>query len=189
MPSLYAGSLKGHFLVAMPGLSDPNFSQTVTCICEHTEQGAMGIVINRLHTDLHAMDIFHELSIEAGRNAEAIPIHEGGPVHRGELFILHGWPFEWEASLMVTPSVALTNTRDVLQAIASGRGPTAFMISLGCAGWGPGQLEAELKENAWLTHPVFADPLFVFPVAKRWEETLRRIGIDPAMLSGTAGHA
>ncbi len=189
MPSLYAGSLKGHFLVAMPGLSDPNFSQTVTCICEHTEQGAMGIVINRVHNDLHAMDIFEELSIEAGRHAEAIPIHDGGPVHRGELFILHGWPFEWEASLMVTPSLALTNTRDVLQAIAAGRGPTAFMISLGCAGWGPGQLEAELKENAWLTHPVFADPIFVLPVAMRWEETLRRIGINPAMLSDTAGHA
>jgi putative transcriptional regulator len=189
MPSIYAGSLKGHFLVAMPGLADPNFSQTVTCICEHNEQGAMGIVVNRLHDDLHIQDIFEELSIKGGARAEAIPIHAGGPVHSGELFILHGWPFDWEASLMVTSSLALTNTRDVLEAIAAQRGPKAFIISLGCAGWGPGQLEAEIKENAWLTHPVFEDPIFVLPVAVRWEETLRRIGVNPTMLSGTAGHA
>lgn len=189
MSSTYAGSLKGHFLVAMPGLSDPNFSQTVTCICEHNEQGAMGIVVNRVHDDLHARDIFEELSIPGGIRAASIPVHAGGPVHRGELFILHGEPFEWDASLMVTPSLALTNTRDVLEAIAAGRGPQAFMISLGCAGWGPGQLEAELKENAWLTHPVFEEPIFVLPVAVRWEETLRRIGVNPAMLSDTAGHA
>jgi putative transcriptional regulator len=189
MPSIHTASLKGHFLVAMPGLGDPNFSQTVTCICEHNEQGAMGLVINRLHDDLHAKDIFDELSIAGGAAAEAIPIHAGGPVHTGELFILHGRPFHWEASLMVTPSLALTNTRDVLEAIAAGRGPAAFMISLGCAGWGPGQLEAELRENAWLTHPVFEEPLFVFPVAVRWQETLRQIGIDPVMLSDTAGHA
>jgi len=189
MPSMYAGSLKGHFLVAMPGLADPNFAQTVTCICEHNEQGAMGIVVNRVHDDLNAKDIFDELSIEEQRRAEFIPVYAGGPVHRGELFILHGRPFDWEASLMVTPSLALTNTRDVLEAIAAGRGPKSFMISLGCAGWGPGQLEGEIKENAWLTHPVFADPIFVLPVAVRWEETLRKIGVNPAMLSGTAGHA
>jgi putative transcriptional regulator len=149
----------------------------------------MGIVINRVHNELHAKDIFEELSIEGGLHLEAIPVHVGGPVRPGELFILHGGPFAWEASLMVTPFLALTNTRDVLEAIAGGRGPKAFMISLGCAGWGPGQLEAEIKENAWLTHPVFEDPIFVLPVAMRWEETLRQIGIDPAMLSETAGHA
>jgi putative transcriptional regulator len=189
MPSIYAGSLKGHFLVAMPGLADPNFSQTVTCICEHNEQGAMGIVVNRVHDDLHIQDIFEELSIKGGMHPEAVAIHAGGPVHSGELFILHGRPYEWEASLMVTPSLALTNTRDILEAIAAQRGPKAFLISLGCAGWGPGQLEAEIKENAWLTHPVFEDSIFVLPVAVRWEETLRRIGVNPAMLSGTAGHA
>jgi putative transcriptional regulator len=189
MSSIYAGSLKGHFLVAMPGLVDPNFSQTVTCICEHNDQGAMGIVVNRVHENLFIQDIFDELSIRATGAADAIPIHAGGPVHAGELFILHGWPFEWEASLMVTPSLALTNTRDVLEAIAAQRGPKAFMVSLGCAGWGPGQLEAEIKENAWLTHPVFEDTIFVLPVAVRWEETLRRIGVNPALLSDIAGHA
>jgi putative transcriptional regulator len=189
MPSIYAGSLKGHFLVAMPGLADPNFSQTVTCICEHNEQGAMGIVINRVHDGLCAKDIFEELSIRGGMNAESIPIHAGGPVHRGELFILHGRPLVWEASLMVSPSLALTNTRDILEAIAAGQGPKAFMISLGCAGWGPGQLEAEIKENAWLTHPVFDENIFVLPVALRWEEALRKMGVNPALLSDAAGHA
>lgn len=189
MPRTYDGSLKGHFLVAMPGLGDPNFAQTVTCICEHTAEGAMGIVVNRVHDDLRAKDIFDELAIAGGGHAAGIPIHAGGPVHRGELFVLHGEPFEWNASLRVTPSVALTNTRDILEAIAAGRGPKAFLISLGCAGWGPGQLEAELKDNAWLTHPVFEEPMFVLPVGVRWEETLRRMGIDPAMLSDTAGHA
>jgi putative transcriptional regulator len=189
MSSSYAGSLKGHFLVAMPGLGDPNFAQTVTCICEHNEEGAMGLVVNRLHDDLNAKDIFDELSIESELGSDSIPVHAGGPVHSGELFILHGWPFDWDACLMVTPSLALTNTRDVLEAIAAGRGPKAFLISLGCAGWGPGQLEAEIKENAWLTLPGFADPIFVLPVAVRWEETLRKIGVNPAMLSGTAGHA
>jgi putative transcriptional regulator len=189
MPSRYIGSLKGHFLVAMPGLADPNFSQTVTCICEHNDQGAMGIVVNRVYGELNAKDIFDELSISGGTQAASIPIYVGGPVHSGELFILHGQPFDWEASLMVTASLALTNTRDVLEAIAAGRGPTAFMISLGCSGWGPGQLEAEIKENAWLTHPVFEEPIFVLPVEVRWEETLRKIGVNPVMLSETAGHA
>jgi putative transcriptional regulator len=189
MPSIYAGSLKGHFLVAMPGLADPNFSQTVTCVCEHNEQGAMGIVINRIHDGLWAKDIFEELSIRGGMNAGSIPIHAGGPVHRGELFILHGEPLVWEASLRVTPSLALTNTRDILEAIASGQGPKAFMISLGCAGWGPGQLEAEIKENAWLTHPVFDENIFVLPVALRWEEVLKKLGVNPALLSDAAGHA
>jgi putative transcriptional regulator len=189
MSSTYAGSLKGHFLVAMPGLVDPNFSQTVTCICEHNEQGAMGIVINRLHENLHMQDILDELSIRGEIAADSIPIHAGGPVHDGELFILHGLPLEWEASLMVTPSLALTNTRDVLEAIAARRGPKDYMVSLGCAGWGPGQLETEIKENAWLTHPVFEEPIFVLPVAVRWAETLRRIGVNPAMLSDIAGHA
>lgn len=189
MPSIYDSSLKGHFLVAMPGLVDPNFAQTVTCICEHNEQGAMGIVVNRVHDDLHARDIFDELSIGGEMLAQAIPVHAGGPVHSGELFILHGRPFDWEASLMVTPALALTNTRDILEAIAAGHGPKTFMISLGCAGWGPGQLEAEIRENAWLTHPVFEEPIFVLPVAVRWEETLRRMGVNPTMLSDTAGHA
>jgi putative transcriptional regulator len=182
-------SLKGHLLMAMPGLSDPNFSQTVTCICEHNEQGAMGIVVNRLHDGLSARDIFEELSIAFNPAHPSPAVHAGGPVHAGELFVLHGLPLEWEATLRVTPAIGLSNTRDILEAIACGRGPDAFLITLGCAGWGPGQLEAEIKENAWLTQPADAEILFTLPVDVRWGEALKRIGVDPVLLSDTPGHA
>jgi putative transcriptional regulator len=189
MPSIDTASLKGHFLMAMPGLSDPNFSQTVTCICEHTDQGAMGVVVNRLQEGLRAKDVFDELSIPCRPSAETIPIYIGGPVHAGELFILHGPPFTWDATLQVTASLGLSNTRDILEAIAAGRGPDSFLISLGCAGWGPGQLESEIKENAWLTQPVFEDNIFVLPADERWAAALKKMGVDPALLSDTAGHA
>jgi putative transcriptional regulator len=182
-------TLKGHLLMAMPGLSDPNFAQTVTCICEHTEHGAMGIVVNRLHDGLFGRDIFEELSIACSPGRPSLAVHAGGPVHAGELFVLHGVPLEWEATLKVTPRLGLSNTRDILEAIAGGRGPDSFLISLGCAGWGPGQLEAEIRENAWLTQPADEDLIFRLPVDTRWGEALRRIGVDPVMLSDTPGHA
>jgi putative transcriptional regulator len=189
MANIYPASLKGQFLMAMPGLADPNFSQTVTCICEHNESGAMGIIINRQHEMLSAKDVFEELSIAFSFPAESIPIYIGGPVHSGELFILHGPPLEWEASLKVTPFLSLSNTRDILEAIAAGRGPRSLLISIGCAGWGPGQLESEIKDNAWLTCPAFEENLFLLPVEVRWEEAVKRIGINPALLSDAAGHA
>jgi putative transcriptional regulator len=189
MSNIYPASLKGHFLMAMPGLSDPNFSQTVTCVCEHNEFGAMGIIINRVHEMLSAKDIFKELSIACTSTAESIPIHAGGPVHPGELFILHGPPLIWEASLHITPFLSLSNTRDILEAIAQSRGPRSFLISLGCAGWGPGQLELEIKDNAWLTQPVFEENIFQLPVEGRWEQALKKMGINPALLSDIAGHA
>jgi len=182
-------SLKGQFLLAMPNLMDPNFYQTVTCICEHSEDGAMGIIINRVHHSLVAKDIFEELAIEHGPGMDSIPIYLGGPVHPGEIFVLHGPPFNWEASLMITPSLAMSNTRDILEAIAMGSGPQAFIIILGCAGWGPGQLESEIKENAWLNYPVFDENIFDMSVELRWGEAVKKLGIDPALLSDTAGHA
>jgi putative transcriptional regulator len=181
--------LKGHLLMAMPGLSDPNFAQTITCICEHTEQGAMGIIVNRLHEGLFAKDIFEELSIAWPSDARGAAVHAGGPVHAGEVFVLHGAPLEWEATLPVTTCLGVSNTRDILQAIAGGRGPGEYLISLGCAGWGPGQLEAEIRENAWLTQPAHEDLLFRLPVETRWEEALKRIGVNPLLLSDTPGHA
>ena len=182
-------TLKGHFLLAMPSLLDPNFYQTVTCICEHNESGTMGIIVNRVHHSLNAKDIFEELTIEHGPGADSIPIYLGGPVHLGEIFVLHGPPFNWQASLMITPLLAMSNTRDILEAIARGRGPQTFIITLGCAGWGPGQLESEIKENAWLNYPIFEENIFDMPVELRWEEAVRKLGIDPALLSVTAGHA
>ena len=182
-------SLKGQFLMAMPSLADPNFSQTVTCICEHTPEGAVGIVVNRVHPPLSGKDIFEELKIKCLTGAESIPIHIGGPVHLNEIFVLHGPPFGWEGSLMITPTLAMSNTKDILESLSMGRGPESFIISLGCAGWGAGQLESELKQNAWLTSPVFEEVIFRLPIEARWEEAVRKIGIDPALLSDTAGHA
>lgn len=182
-------SLKGHFLAAMPLLMDPNFRQTVTCICEHTASGAMGVVINRLIPDLVAGNIYRELEIRSDPEADGVAIHMGGPVHLNQIFILHGPPFGWRGTFMVTPDLALSNTLDLLTAIAKAEGPSNYLIALGSAGWGPGQLEMELRENAWLSAPIAPDIVFKSPLEDRWSATLRTMGIDPMGLSDTAGHA
>jgi putative transcriptional regulator len=189
MDNHYPGSLKGQFLIAMPTLMDPNFSMTITYICEHTAGGALGLVINRVHPSLCGKDLFEELKIAYIPQFQSIPIHIGGPVHMGEVFILHGQPLDWEGSLGVSAGLALSNTRDILEAIAVGRGPQSFIIALGCAGWGADQLEGEIKANTWLTSPAFEDIIFELPVEERWAKALEQLGIDPAWLSGTAGHA
>lgn len=184
-----AGGLKGHFLMAMPGLIDPNFNQSVTVICEHNREGALGLVINRPHAVLTGADIFKELKIDCTPAAALLPVHIGGPVHTGEIFMLHGPPFTWEACLSISPTLAMSNSRDIIEAIAVRQGPQDLILCLGCAGWGPGQLEAELRENAWLTFPVQEEIIFGRPAENRWEEAVRRMGIDPALLSSTAGNA
>jgi len=183
------GSLKGYFLIAMPGLMDINFQKTVTLISEHTAEGAVGIVINQIHAELKTKNIFQELGIGFVDQVGHIPIHIGGPVHVNEVFILHGPPLEWGESLLITPELALSNTKTILEAIADRKGPDSYIISLGCAGWGPGQLEYEIKENVWLTTPYTRDITFELPMEDRWEESMKRIGIDPTLLSGSAGHA
>ncbi len=183
------GSLKGNFVIAMPGLVDPNFHRTVTCISEHTTEGAVGVVINQLHLDLRAETIYRELSIEYTNRSGAAPIHIGGPVHKNEIFILHGPPVEWEDSLIINSELALSNSKAILEAVARGDGPEYYIISLGCAGWGPGQLEYELKENVWLTSPYTKDIVFNLPMEERWEASIKGIGIDPTSLSDSAGHA
>ncbi len=182
-------SLKGQFLVAMPGLQDPNFYQSVTCLSEHNPKGAMGIVITRVHPEVNGKMIFDELQIAAAPGAENIPIYIGGPVHLNELFVLHSDPFGWSGSMMVTEALALSNSRDILEAIAMGRGPRSFMIALGCAGWGPGQLESEIRGNAWINGPYSEKIAFQIAVERKWSAVMESIGIDPALLSDTAGHA
>jgi putative transcriptional regulator len=181
--------IKGKLLIAMPGLLDPNFHQTVVCISEHTEDGAVGTVINRVHSSLNAETIFSELEMDHRPEPGQAPIHLGGPVHVSELFILHGPPFDPEVSLVITPRLALSTTREVLQRIAWGKGPESYLITLGCAGWGPGQLEAEIRQNAWLTCDITEDIVFRLPFEQRWEAAIRQLGIDPAQLMGSAGHA
>lgn len=175
--------------MAMPMLKDPNFSQTVTYICEHTEAGAVGIVVNRVHPSLSAKEIFEELNVAYAPESASVLIHIGGPVHVNEIFVLHGPPFDWQGCLEVSPFMAMSNTPDILEALALGNGPESFIITLGCAGWGPGQLEYEIKENAWLTGPVSNDIVFKVPIENRWEFAVRQMGIDPALLSNMAGHA
>jgi putative transcriptional regulator len=181
--------LRGSLLIAMPMLADPNFRQSVTCISEHTEEGAVGIVVNQIQMGLTGKMIFEELGMAFNHDADNIPIHIGGPVHANELFVLHGPPLDWEGSLIVNDHLALSNSRAVLEAIAMGEGPSTYIVSLGCAGWGPGQLEWELSQNAWLTCPYASDILFEMPIESRWEAAIGMLGIDPDQLTDTAGHA
>lgn len=181
--------LRGQLLVAMPGLGDPNFFQTVTYLSEHTEQGAVGIVLNRVHPVLKGQMIFNELGIEHTKKAAGIPIHTGGPVHVNEIYILHGSPFEWESTLRVDDNVALSNSMDILKAIAMDKGPDDYILALGCAGWGGGQLEGELQQNVWLTMPASDRIVFKTPLEMIWEEAMKKMGIDPLLLSDEAGHA
>ncbi len=182
-------SLKGHFLMAMPSLADPNFKRTVTCISEHTPEGAVGTVINRVHEHFDSKMVFKELGIEAIADKDRIPLHIGGPVHTNKVFVLHGPPLDWEDSLKIDDHLALSNSRAIIEAIARGQGPRQFLISLGCAGWGPGQLEWELSQNAWLTLPNDHDILFSLPVNERWKRAMEKLGVDPDLMSETAGNA
>ncbi len=180
---------KGQLLIAMPGLLDPNFDQTVTFLCEHNSEGAIGIILNRIHSSLSTKDILEELELEPSSGAENIPVHIGGPVNINEIFVLHGPPFEWEGCLQINTDIAMSNTIDILSAVSKGNGPKSHMISLGCAGWGPGQLEYEIMQNVWLTSSILEEIIFDIPVEERWETALKRMGIDPRLLTDAAGHA
>lgn len=182
-------SLTGHFLIAMPGLPDPNFSETVTYICVHNEDGAFGLIINRVLPEGDAGSVFRELSMEPPQLLADRPIHIGGPVHPGHVFVLHGPPFQYEATLPVTESVAMTNSRDVLESIIQDQVPRDFLLILGCAGWAPGQLEEEIRENSWLSCPADEAILFHTPVENRWHRAAESMGVDVRLLSETPGHA
>ena len=173
----------------MPSLADPNFSQTVTFMVEHTEEGAMGLIINRVHPEISLAAVFEELKLETVPHIASLPLYLGGPVHTGQVFILHGPPFDWEACRPVTSTVALSNSEDIVQKLALGKGPESFFLTIGCAGWGPGQLEAEIMANSWLTCPAKEDVIFRSPVENRWQEAANLMGIDPSRLTDTAGHA
>ncbi|HIJ56766.1 MAG TPA: YqgE/AlgH family protein [Deltaproteobacteria bacterium] len=180
---------KGQLLIAMPGLPDANFDQTVTLLCEHNDEGAIGIVLNRVHPSLSGKDIFEELELKPYSGAENIPVHIGGPVNINEIFVLHGPPFEWEGCYQINPTIGMSNTMDILVAISGGSGPESYIISLGCAGWGPGQLESEIMQNTWLTSSVLEEIIFDIPLEERWEAAVKRMGIDPTLLTDAAGHA
>ena len=180
--------LSNHFLIAMPGLADPNFFHTVTYICEHDADGAMGIVINR-PLDLNLADILTHMDIQATPETAGLPVFQGGPVQTERGFVLHAPLGEWEATLPVSEQIGVTASQDVLAAIAAGKGPKRALIALGYAGWGAGQLERELAENAWLSGPATAEVLFDTPVEKRWASAAALLGVDLNLLSSDTGHA
>ncbi len=181
-------SLAHHLLIAMPSLTEPHFQRSVTFLCEHNEKGAMGIVINRPLT-LTEAELFEHLSIALTPQDPIRHVLAGGPVQTDRGFVLHR-PFgEWLSTWHVSDDVEITTSRDVLQAMAKGDGPPDAFIALGYAGWGPGQLEKELTENAWLTVPASAHIVFDVPVDQRWNEAARLLGINPAFLSSEIGHA
>lgn len=182
-------SLTNHFLIAMPNLADPNFHHTVTFICAHNEDGAMGIVINR-PMELALADILSQMNLApCSPDVGNMIIHQGGPVQTDRGFVLHRPDASWHSSINVSEEIGVTTSRDILEAIAEGRGPGDAFIALGYAGWAAGQLEQEIKENAWLSGPVGSEIIFRTPVERRWEQAARLLGVDVNLLSSDIGHA
>lgn len=184
-----AAYLTNQFLIAMPRMDDPNFSQTVTLVCEHSDRGALGIVVNRT-LPMTLGDVFEQLGLESSKSRlNEQPVLRGGPVQTERGFVLHSPAGKWESSLPVSERMHLTTSRDILDAIAAGEGPQSAVIALGYAGWEAGQLDEEMARNAWLT--VDADERLVFetPVDERWQAAARLLGINLLTLSSDAGHA
>lgn len=181
--------LRSQFLVAMPAMGDPNFSQSVTLICEHNDEGALGLVVNR-PLELTLGDMLAHMKIQPRVDALGEqPVLMGGPVQTERGFVLHGPPGDWDSTMQVDDDLYITSSRDILEAMAEGRGPGNAIVALGYAGWGAGQLEAELKENAWLNTPADQHILFETPIPERWAKAANLIGVDLNTLSGDAGHA
>jgi putative transcriptional regulator len=185
----FDGSLTNQLLIAMPQMADPNFSTTVTLICEHNDEGALGIVINRpLHLKLSGL--FEQLDVaDPDPIAADRPVLMGGPVGPDRGFVLHNPGASYENSLAVSDDIHLTFSRDVIDAMATGEGPHKTLVALGYAGWEPGQLENEMLANSWLNVPAAPDIVFDTPFNKRWMSAAKTLGIDISQISPDAGHA
>jgi putative transcriptional regulator len=182
-------SLNNQLLIAMPGLADPNFSTTVTLVCEHNDEGALGIVINR-PSNLDLASLFEQLSVEdVVEDIGHTAVLDGGPVARERGFVLHTPSGDFESSVSVSNDIQLTFSRDVLDSIAAGQGPDRTVVALGYAGWQSGQLEEEMLHNAWLTVPATAELIFEVPFEERWARAAETMGIDLKLISPHAGHA
>ncbi|HEX7079962.1 MAG TPA: YqgE/AlgH family protein [Gammaproteobacteria bacterium] len=182
-------SLQDHFLIAMPAMVDPNFNETVTYICKHDEEGAMGIVINR-PTDMLLAEVFRQLSLEPTdpRLAE-LPVLAGGPVQRDRGFVVHRSDRRYDSTLETGGGIKITVSQDILAAMARGEGPEPVLVALGYAGWDSGQLEAEIAANAWLSVPADHKVLFETPFEQRWRAAAGLLGVDIHQLASYAGHA
>ncbi|MDR5903857.1 YqgE/AlgH family protein [Franzmannia qiaohouensis] len=183
-------SLKHHFLLAMPHLDDANFAGSLSYLCDHDDNGTMGVIVNR-PLDLTLDALFEQLDLGGDDSPHRdAPVYYGGPVHKDRGFILHrGSATPWDSSIQVAEDIALTTSMDMLQALASGHGPEQFLVCLGCAGWEAGQLEGELKENAWLTVEGSAQILFETPPEQRLQAAAGSLGVDLNLMSREAGHS
>ncbi|SEI81867.1 putative transcriptional regulator [Allopseudospirillum japonicum] len=182
-------SLQDQFLLAMPHLEDANFSGTLTYLCDHGNQGALGVVINR-PLDITLGEVMQQLGLDAYQcQASLASVYEGGPVHSDRGFILHTGTADWDASVQITADLCLTTSIDILEAIAKNQGPERFLVALGCASWAEGQLEEEIKDNVWLTCPLDLDILFEIASEHRLQAAANLLGIDFHLMSTQAGHA
>ena len=189
------GFLDDQFLIAMPGMKDDRFARSVIYVCAHSEEGAMGLIINQVQ-QMRFPDLLVQLGIMNEQEAIRLPstarnfmIRNGGPVDRSRGFVLHSDDYTVESSMPVSDDVCLTATVDILRAISTGRGPRHALVALGYAGWGAGQLESEIADNGWLTCPANLDLLFDTDIERKYDRILASIGIDPVRLSQSAGHA
>lgn len=182
-------NLTNHFLIAMPALDDPNFARTVTFVCAHNEDGAMGIVINR-PLDIDLGEVLQQLKLEASNpDINTQTVYAGGPVHRDRGFIIHRPARDFGSTIRVSDDIAVSTSREILAAISRGEGPDDTLIALGYAGWSAGQLEQEMQQNAWLSGPATHDVLFHSPAERRWTAAAALLGVDLSLLSGDVGHA
>ena len=182
-------NLTHHFLIAMPNMADPYFSKTLTYICEHNDQGALGLVVNR-PIDMTLSALFERLSLPLSDAAVShAPIYFGGPVQTDRGFVLHEPAGNWQSTLRVGEAIGLTTSKDILEAVGRGEGPEKILVTLGYAGWSPGQLEHELSQNAWLTVEARDGIIFETPAEERLPAAMELLGLDYARLQDEAGHA
>ncbi len=185
----YDSSLTAHFLIAMPAMDDPNFAQGVTILCQHNDEGAMGLVINRL-SDFTLGEVFEQMHISTdAQEMSDMPVLLGGPVQPDRGFILHDDPREWSSTLRFGNGLAVCTSRDILEAMAKGEGPKNAIVVLGYAGWSAGQLEAEIAANAWLTVEADQAILFRTPINARWQAAAKTLGINLAQVTDYSGRA
>lgn len=185
---------RGHFLISMPGMADPRFERCVIYLCTHSSAGAMGLIVNKLLEDITFDEIRKQLADEGVDENEAdpglnVPIYLGGPVERGRGFVLHSADYSLESSLEVNSKISLTASIEIIEAIAQNSGPDEYLLALGYAGWGAGQLEAEMIENSWLSCEATPEILFEPNPKKKYDSALALMGVDAALLSSDAGHA
>lgn len=182
--------LGGQILIAMPGMGDPRFEHAVILVCAHSDDGAMGLIINKPVPDLSFDSLIDQLAIPKGDAGREIRVHQGGPVERSRGFVLHSRDWQaGKATMQIAGQYGMTATLDILEALANGAGPASALLALGYSGWGPGQLEAEIGRNDWLTAEASTDLIFSPDDRGKWAGALRGMGIDPMSLSSTAGRA